>query len=225
MPALELRVADALPPASSTRLRTLLETPNAVIIRRNHLAQAGHADDSALHSRLRVSSVLALDITHPPQAHAAAQPIDGEDPEPPPVSDEFAEGFAKGIEIFLADEHHSALILADFDELSSALSLFDAYKRITRYQPAYLRLDQRSIGISYAFREGLLLGIAGDPQQFREHLEGVFDTISALSEADDTRASRFTMRMPHSAIAYLHELLDSATEWLTHNSYKNILGA
>jgi hypothetical protein len=223
MPALELRVADALPPASSTRLRTLLEKPNAVIIRRNHLAQAAHADDSGLHSRLRVSSVLALDITNPPQT--SAQPVDDEGTEPLPASDEFGGGFAKGVEIFLSDEKHSALILADFDELSSALSLFDAYKRITRYQPAYLRLDQRSIGISYAFREGLLLGIAGDPQQFREQLEDVFDTISALSEADDTRASRFTMRMPHSAVAYLHELLDSATEWLTHNSYKNILGA
>jgi hypothetical protein len=223
MPALELKVADGLPAQSSTRLRTLLEKPNAVVLRRNHLAQALIGDDPALHNRLRISAVLAVDITNPPSASAAdvADASENEPSEP----DEFADSFAKGIEIFIRGEKQSALVIVDFDEISTALSLFEAYERIARYQPAYLRLDQRSIGITYAFREGLVVGLAGDPQQLRENLEGLFDTVSVLTEVDDSRASRFTVRLPHSAIAYLHELLKAASEWLNQNSYKNILGS
>jgi hypothetical protein len=236
MPALELKVAEKLPPASSTRLRTLLEKPNAVVLRRNHLAQAATGDDPALHVRLRVSAVLAVDITNPPQtsptsttersfAGQGSEVDEDEFADEAAETDEFADNFAKGVEIFIGSEKHSALVLADYDEIASALSLFEAYNRIARYQPAYLRLDQRSLGITYAFRDGLVLGLAGDPQQFRENLEAFFQTVPVMSETNDTRSSPFSVRLPHSSIAYLHELLKSASEWLNQNSYKNILGS
>lgn len=228
MPALELRIAETIPSASATRLRSLMEKPNAVVLRRNHQVQIDESDDPALHDRLRVSCVLAVDITNPPQPGAPQTTVHEEDEEafePQPETDEFADSFAKGIEIFIAGEKRTTLVFADFDELASALSLFDAYARIARYQPAYLRLDQRAIGIGYGFREGLVLGIAGEIPQLHEDAAGIFDTVSSLSEFEDSRACRFTVRLPHSAIAYLHSLLQTSSEWLNQNSYKNILGS
>jgi hypothetical protein len=49
--------------------------------------------------------------------------------------------------------------------------------------------------------------------------------VPVMSETNDTRSSPFSVRLPHSSIAYLHELLKSASEWLNQNSYKNILGS
>jgi hypothetical protein len=228
MPALELRVAEAIPLASATRLRSLLEKPNAVVLRRNHMAEIEEGDVPGLHDRLRVSCVLAVDITNPPEASSAQPTVHGEgdeSPEPHVETDEFADSFAKGVEILVASEKHTALVFADYDELAGALSLFDAYARIARYQSAYLRLDQRSIGIGYGFREGLVLGLTGDLQQLHENAAGVFDSVSSLIELDDSRAGRFTVRLPHAAIGYLHGLLKASSEWLNENSYKNILGS
>jgi len=228
MPALELRIAETIAPASATRLRGLMEKSNAVVLRRNHQVQIDESDDPALHDRLRVSCVLAVDITNPPQPNAPQTTTyeEGEElSQPQPETDEFADSFAKGVEFFISDEKRTALVFADFDELASALSLFDAYERIARYQPAYLRLDQRSVGIGYAFREGLVLGIAGEIPRLHEDASGIFDTVSSLTEFEDSRVGRFTVRLPHSAIAYLHSLLQASSEWLNQNSYKNILGS
>jgi hypothetical protein len=228
MPALELRVAETIPSVPVTRLRSLLEKPNAVVLRRNHIVQIEEHDEPALHDRLRISCVLAVDITNPPEPAAAQPTVHAEDEEmlePQAEIDEFANSFAKGVEIFIASEKHTALAFADFDELAGALSLFDAYARIARYQPAYLRLDQRSIGIGYGFREGLVLGLSGDLEQLHENAAGVFDSVSSLIELDDSRAGRFTVRLPHAGIGYLHGLLQASSDWLNENSYKNILGS
>jgi hypothetical protein len=228
MPALELRVAETIPHTPATRLRGLLEKPNAVVLRRNHAVQLEEGDHAGLHDRLRVSCVLAVDITNPPEANASQPTVHAEGEEllePHEEKDEFANSFAKGIEIFIASEKLTALVFADFDELSGALSLFDAYARIARYQPAYLRLDQRSIGIGYGFREGLVLGLTGDLQDLHESAAGVFDSVSSLNELDDSRTGRLTVRLPHAAIGYLHGLLRASSEWLNENSYKNILGS
>jgi hypothetical protein len=96
---------------------------------------------------------------------------------------------------------------------------------VLRYQPAYLRLDQRSIGIGYGFRGGLVLGIAGDIPQFHEEVAGIFDSVSSLSEFEDSRAGRFSVRLPNSAIGNLRALLHSSLDCLNENSYKNILGS
>jgi hypothetical protein len=228
MPSLELRVAETIPAVPATRLRGLLEKPNAVVLRRNHAVQLEAGDEPALHDRIRVSCVLAVDITNPPETKPSRPTVHAEGDERPESADEvdeFADSFAKGVEILVVNEKHTAVVFADFDELAGALSLFDAYARISRYQPAYLRLDQRSIGIGYGFREGLVVGLTGDLQQLNENAAGVFDSVSSLMELDDSRAGRFTIRLPNAAIGYTKALLQAASEWLNENSYKNILGS
>ncbi|WP_446742880.1 hypothetical protein [Silvibacterium acidisoli] len=233
MPALELKVAETVPPVSSTRLRALLEKPNAVVLRRNHLVQPATGDDPTLHGRLRVTSVLAVDITNPPQVTAGKVSgrqdddynRDEEETGAELEKDEFEESFAKGVEIFIGGEKQSFLVMVDYDELSSALSLFDAYGRISKYEPAFLRLDQRSLGITYTFKEGLVVGLSGDPEQFREKAESFFHNVPVLAHPDDCRLRSFSTRLPHSGIAYMQALLQEASEWLNQNSYGNILSA
>ncbi|MFT4112832.1 hypothetical protein [Silvibacterium sp.] len=232
MPALELRIAETIAPVPATRLRTLLEKPNAVVLRRNHLVEPEGTEPS-LCERLRVTCVLAVDITHPPEPNApkttgpddAGEELSGDTEHVQEEHDEFAESFAKGIEFFISTEKGPVLLYADFDELTSALTLFDAYERIARYQPAYLRLDQRSVGIGYGFREGLVVGIAGELPDLREDAVSSFDSISSLRELDDVRAGRMLVRLPHAGIRYLQALLEGAGDWLDRNSYKSILGA
>ncbi|GGG92486.1 hypothetical protein [Silvibacterium dinghuense] len=231
MPALELRIAETMTPVPATRLRTLLEKPNAVVLRRNHVVEPEVLVEGMLREKLRVTCILAVDITHPPEPNApkttGPASLDEEDPDlieqVQEDKDEFADRFAKGVEFFIATEKGPMLLYADFDELTSALTLFDAYERIARYQPAYLRLDQRSIGIGYGFREGLVVGIAGELPELRD--EKAFASLSSLQDLDDVRAGRRMVRLPHAGIRYLQELLEGAGEWLDRNSYKSILGA
>jgi hypothetical protein len=70
-----------------------------------------------------------------------------------------------------------------------------------------------------------VLGLSGDLEQLHENAAGVFDSVSSLIELDDSRAGRFTVRLPHAGIGYLHGLLQASSDWLNENSYKNILGS
>lgn len=230
MPALELRITETIAPIPVTRLRTLLEKSNAVVLRRNHLVELEEPAEASLRERLRVTCVLAVDITHPPEPNAPkvtpAESDESSDTAEQVQEDfeEFADSFAKGIEFFIATEKGPVLLYADFDELTNALTLFDAYERIAKYQPAYLRLDQRSVGIGYGFREGLVVGIAGELPELRGDAASSFDTITSLRELDDVRAGRMLVRLPHAGIRYLQALLEGAGDWLDRNSYKSILG-
>jgi hypothetical protein len=235
MPCLELKVAAEPPAHPATRLRTLLEKPGATVLRRHHVAEATGYDEAQLRNRFRVTAVLAVDLSNPPQEpEAAAERPEGEEPAEPVAAprgeegdpgDPFNGSFAKGIEIWVADGVRTACVHADADEIPGALAMFDAYLRLARYQPAFLRLDQRVVGLHFAFREGLTVGVHGAPSEAEPTAEAFFDAISPISETDDFRAPSFVVRMPNGCIAYFHDLLRAATAWLSENSYPNILGS
>jgi hypothetical protein len=229
MPCLELKVAAEPLPQPATRLRTLLEKPGATVLRRHHVAEATGYDDPQLKNRFRVVAVLAVDLSNPPQEPEAAP--EGEtavEPHPEPAEiqgDPFEGSFAKGLEIWVADGVRTACVHADADEIPGVLAMFDAYLRLARYQPAFLRLDQRVVGLHFTFREGLAVGINGAPSEAEPTADSFFDVISPISETDDFRAPSFVVRMPNGCIAYFHDLLRAATAWLSENSYPSILGS
>lgn len=237
MPCLELKIAEKPHPQPSTRLRALLDRPNTAVLRRNHIAEVEGSDLLELRHRIRMTAVLAVDITNPPQpaSHETSSDEDDEQPvfaedetEDEPEHDkesEFADSFAAGVEIWIAMEDGAIRVLVDADEIPGALLLFDAYSRLAKYQPAYLRLDQRHVGISYTFREGLTISVEGDAKQFHEETAGFFDSVSAIAEIDDVRENRFVVRLPNAGIAYFQGLLRSASDWLSENSYQSILGS
>jgi hypothetical protein len=231
MPSLELKIAEKPNLQPGTRLRALLDKPNAAVLRRNHIAEAAGADSEELRRRLRITAVLAVDITNPPQPEAfgnadESAPADETAHEPEPSAEsEFADSFAAGLEIWIAMDEGAIRVPVDADEIPGALLMFDAYSRLAKYQPAYLRLDQRLVGISYTFREGLTIGIEGDVKQLGEETDGLLDGISAIAEIDDLREHRFIVRLPNSGIAYFQNLLQAASEWLGKNSYQSILGS
>ncbi|HTX40230.1 MAG TPA: hypothetical protein VMD25_00275 [Acidobacteriaceae bacterium] len=231
MPCLEIKVAVQRMAAPVTRLRTLLEKPGAAVLRRNFLAEAPGHDDPDLHARLRVTAVLAVDLTDPPRESQPPSPPP-EDPEKPQsespsrnAADPLAASFAKGLEIWITDGARLTCVHADIEEIAGALAMFDAYLRLARYQPAFQRLDQRILGLSFAFREGLTLGVAGSPGDAAQVPEYTFTSISAIPEIDDSRDTPFVIRFPDAGIAFVHELLRSASAWLEENSYPNILGS
>jgi hypothetical protein len=230
MPCLELKVALRQPEPAS-RLRALLEKPGAAVLRRNYVAEAPGHEDGALRSRLRVTAVLAVDLTNPPrEADAAAEPHAEADPlEPqPPVQqapDPMSGSFAKGLEIWLADGARSTCVHADDDEMAGALAMFDAYLRLARYQPAFQRLDQRVVGLSYLFREGLSVAIQGSPGEAAHTADASLESASAISETEDFRDPRFAVRLSNTGVGYFHDLLRSAAAWLDDNSYPNLLGS
>jgi hypothetical protein len=234
MPCLELKVAAEPLSQPATRLRTLLEKPGATVLRRHHVAEAAGYDEPPLRNRFRVIAVLAVDLSNPPQ-----------EPETPPEKhegDEASEAhvavhekgdagdsidgsFAKGVEIWVADGVRTACVHADADEIPGALAMFDAYLRLARYQPAFLRLDQRVVGLHFTFREGLSVGVHGAPSEVEPAAEAFFDAVSPISEIDDFRAPSFVVRLPNGCIGYFHDLLRAATVWLNDNSYPSILGS
>lgn len=233
MPCLELKVPALPQPLPATRLRALLEKPGAAVLRRNHIAEAPGHDDGLLRNRIRVSAVLAVNLTDPPQpidvaAHGGEEIHEGGDPEADLPSHPEAEmvngSFAKGLEIWMADGERAVCTFADADEIPGALAMFDAWLRLVRFPPAFQRLDRRLVGLNYGFREGLSLGIQGDPAEAAPDEETFFDNLAAIPEIDDFREPRFTVRLPEPALAYLHDLLRSAAAWLEGNSYPNILG-
>ncbi len=227
MPCLELKLPARALPQPATRLRTLLEQPGAAVLRRNFIAKATGFDDAALRNCVRVTAVLAVDLTHPPQTDEPAEPVAAAEPTPdsPDEEDPLLAGFAKGLEIWIADRADAVCVFADADEITGALAMFDAYLRLARFQPAFERLDQRQVGLSFTFREGLSLGIQGHPSELRAEPQSFFERLAAIPEIEDSRDSRFIARLPNEGVGYFHELLRSASAWLEENSYTHILGS
>jgi hypothetical protein len=220
----------ALPhPVPATRLRALLEKPGAAVLRRNYVAEAPGHDDANLRNRIRISAVLAVNLTDPPkpidapEANGPEQALTTAAPEP--EADPIAGSFAKGLEIWLADSDRAVSVVADEDEIAGALAMFDAYLRLSRFQPAFQRLDQRVVGLNYWFREGLSIGIQGNPSGAPLEEETFFDSIAPIPDIVDFREPRFIVRLPDPGLAWFHDLLRSASTWLDDNSYPNILGA
>jgi hypothetical protein len=238
MPCLEIRVALQPSPQPATRLRSLLEKPGAAVLRRNYIAEAaGQEDAAALRARLRVTAVLAVDLTDPPREPEppAESPDDvnpGEPAEPAQAAQAPGEvpdihdgSFAKGLEIWIADGTRSLCVYADADEIAGALALFDAWLRLARYQPAFQRLEQRAVGMSYRFREGLAIAIQGGPGEAAHTADASLDSAAAIPEIHDFREAGFFVRFSAAGVTCFHELLRSASAWLDENSYPNILGS
>jgi len=231
MPCLEMKVPALPHPVPATRLRALLEASGAAVLRRNHIADApGHAD-AELRNRIRVAAVLAVNLTNPPQPIDTAEARDPdevvEEDHAPATDAEDAQqegSFAKGLEIWISDGERGICALADAEEIPGALAMFDAWLRLARFPPAFQRLDQRLVGLHYAFREGLSIAVEGDPAETPPEAETFFDGVAPIAEIDDFREPRFRVRLPESGIGYLHDLLRSASAWLEDNSYPNILG-
>jgi hypothetical protein len=230
MPCLELKLPARAWPQPATRLRTLLEKPGAAVLRRNHIAKAAGYDDALLGNCVRVTAVLAVDLTHPPQADEPAEPASHPEAESAARSDGDEEdsllaGFARGLEIWIADRSGAVCVFTDADEIAGALAMFDAYLRLARFQPAFERLDQRQVGLNFTFREGLALGVQGHPADARPDPASFFERIAAIPEIEDSREPRFVVRLPDEGVGYFHELLRSASAWLGENSYTHILGS
>jgi len=232
MPCLEMKVALQRPAQPATRLRALLEKPGAAVLRRNNIAEApGHEDVLASRSRLRITAVLAVDLTDPPREPEpppeSAEEANPEEPaEVAPPAPESSEGsFAKGLEIWLSDGMRSVCIHADADEIAGALALFDAWLRLARYQPAFQRLDQRIVGMSFVFREGLTIAIQGGAGEAAHTVDASLDSAAAIPEIHDFRETAFAVRLSSAGVNYFHDLLLSASAWLADNSYPNILGS
>ena len=231
MPCLELKVAALPHPVPATRLRSLLEKPGAAVLRRNYVAEAPGHDDTHLRNRIRIAAILAVNLTDPPKPIDVAAPDAAEAMEPivpapaEPEADPLAASFAKGLEIWLADGERAVSVLADADEIPGALTMFDAWLRLVRFQPAFQRLDQRLVGLHYSFREGLSVAVQGSPAETPPEEETFFDCIAPIAEIDDFREPRFVVRLPDAGLAWFHDLLRSASAWLNENSYPNILGS
>lgn len=232
MPCLEVKVPALPHPVPATRLRALLEKPGAAVLRRNSIAEAPGHVDAELRNRIRVAAVLAVNLTDPPrpidvELPGAGDPVDDLSPAPAADPDDGQQpgSFAKGLEIWMSDGERAACAYADADEIPGALAMFDAWLRLARFPPAFQRLDRRLVGLQYGFREGLSIGVQGDPAQEQPEDETFFDGIAAIPEIDDFREPRFVLRLPESGVAWLHDLLRSASAWLEDNSYPNILGS
>lgn len=233
MPCFEMKVPALPHPVPSTRLRTLLEKPGAAVLRRNSIAEAPGHEDAQLRNRVRIAAVLAVNLTDPPKPIETAEPdATATSSETAitavpanPDADPLASSFAKGIEIWMTDGERAVVALADHEEIPGALAMFDAWLRLTRFPPAFQRLDRRNVGLSYLFREGLSVGIQGDPAEAPPEEETFFDCVAAIPEIDDFREPRFVVRLPDAGLAYFHDLLRSAAAWLDDNSYPNILGS
>ena len=102
--------------------------------------------------------------------------------------------------------------------------MFDAWLRLVRFPPAFQRLDRRLVGLQYGFREGLTIAVQGNPGPNPPEDERFLDGMAAIPEVEDFREPRFLVRLPEAGVAYLHDLLRSASAWLNDNSYPNILG-
>jgi hypothetical protein len=231
MPCLEMKVPALPHPVPATRLRSLLEKPGAAVLRRNSIAEAPGHDDALLRNRIRVSAVLAVNLTNPPRpidVGSAGAAADAEDPIAPspddPDADPLAASFAKGIEIWMTDGERAVCTHGDADEIPAALAMFDAWLRLARFQPAFQRLDRRLVGLTYCFREGLSIAVQGDPAENPPEEETFFDCVAPIAEIDDFREPHFVVRLPDAGLAYFHDLLRSASAWLEENSYPNILG-
>jgi hypothetical protein len=232
MPCLEMKVPALPHPVPATRLRALLEKPGAAVLRRNYIAEAPGHNDAELRNRIRISAVLAVNLTDPPRPIEADTPGDAEEAGTPvpsvvaePEVDPLAGSFAKGLEMWMTDGERAVCALADAEEIPGALAMFDAWLRLARFPPAFQRLDRRLVGLHYWFREGLSIAVQGDPAEAPPEEETFFDCVAPIPEIDDFREPRFVVRLPEAGLAYFHDLLRSAAAWLDDNSYSNILGS
>ncbi len=231
MPCLEIKVAAQRLAEPATRLRTLLEKPGAAVLRRNFLAEASGQEHPELQAHLRVTAVLAVNLTDPPREPESPSSPQEETEKPQSdaaahePADPLSASFAKGMEVWITDGTRLTCVHADADEIAGAMAMFDAYLRLARYQPAFQRLDERILGLSFTFREGLTLGIAGQPGDAAHAVDLSFASVSAIPEIEDSRDTRFVVRFPDAGISFFHDLLRSASAWLEENSYTNILGA
>lgn len=233
MPCLEVKVAAETPAEPATRLRALLEKPGAAVLRRNYTAEAEGEEDAQFRNRYRVVAVLAVDLSNPPKEPEPpappAEPVEGQEQAESPVRiqedlDPLLGSFAKGLEIWIADGVRATCVIADADEIPGVLSMFDAYLRLARFQPAFLRLDHRMLGLQYSFREGLTIGVQGAPAPVEPTADGFFEAVSPIAEVDDFRAPSFVVRFPNGCVQHFHRLLSAASAWLDENSYTTILG-
>lgn len=206
-----------------TRLRRLLDTPGAAILRRNHVPEISGYSDPQVRNAFRVAAVLAVDLSNPPQEPETPEPAEkaaesGHDP-----AEEAS--FAKGLEVWIANAGRSTAVLIDAGEISGALAMFDAFQRLARYAPALQRLDQRVVGLQYGFREGLSIAIAGSPEDREPHGDSFFEHVAPIPQLSDFRAASFVLRLPGDCIGYFQDSLRAAAAWLEDNSYANILGS
>lgn len=236
MPCLELKVTAQPHPQPATRLRALLEKAGATILRRNYIPDVPGHDDLLLRNSIRIAAVLAVDLMDPPREQEPPPPPSHEEgsesTEAPAESAEPAEAapqnsgsFAKGIEIWVTDGPRTVCVPADEEEIPGALAMFDAYVRLARFQPAFVRLDKRLVGMSYLFREGISVGIQGDPADAPAEFGPLFGAIAAIPEVDDSRDTRIVVRLSNNGISFFHDQLRAASAWLDQNSYPSILGS
>lgn len=226
MPSLELRIAAENPVHPATRLRRLLETPGAAILRRNYVPEVPGYEDPQVRSAFRIAAVLAVDLSNPPQEAEQEEATAGPAAEGAEPGKEAADrlSFAKGLEIWIAHAARSTCVLVDADEIGGALAMFDAYQRLARYAPAFQRLEQRVVGLQYGLREGLNVCIAGAPADVEPRADSFFEKVAPIPQVNDFRAANFTLRLPGECIGYFQDSLRAAAAWLEENSYGNILG-
>jgi len=208
MPALELHVPQRR--TTTSKLRTLIEKPDAVILRRNRCDMELHSH--ALRSRVRINAVLALDVTHPPQP---AKP-GGE-------QNDFSEQFCKGLELWVRTPTGPVRVYVDENEIAGALTMFDAYTRVENFQQAFSKLHRREIGLTYNFREGMEIGVSGTIMEESMPAEGLA-ALSPIVELEDEREPRYVLRLADGSIADFEQVMRDALRWLGENSYENVLG-
>lgn len=208
MPALELHVARVR--TTSSKLRTLIEKPDSVILRRNHCDLELHS--YALRSRVRVNAVLAVDVTHPPEPENAAS-----------EDDDFSEQFCKGLELWVRTADGPVRVYVDEDEIEGALTMFEAYTRVENFQQAFSKLHRREIGLSYNFREGMEIGVSGTIMEETMPAEGLA-ALSPIVELEDEREPRYVLRLADGSIGDFEQVMRDALRWLGENSYENVLG-
>lgn len=209
MPALELHIARVRP--ASSKLRTLLEKPEAVILRRNHCDMELHSH--ALRSRVRVNAVLAVDVTHPPEPNEADS-----------SQDDFSEQFCKGLELWVRTASGPVRVYVDEEEIAAALTMFEAYSRVESFQQAFSKLHRREVGLTYNFREGMEIGVHGTIMEESMPAEGLA-ALSPIVELEDERELRFVLRLSDGSIVDFEQVMRDALRWLEKNSYENVLGA
>jgi hypothetical protein len=205
MPALELHVARIRP--ASSKLRTLIEKPDAVILRRNHCDMELHS--YALRSRVRINAVLAVDVTRPPEHDGA---------------DDFSEQFCKGLELWVRTASGPIRVYVDEEEIAGALTMFEAYSRVENFQQAFSKLHRREIGVTYNFREGMEIGVSGTIMEETMPEEGLA-ALSPIVELEDEREPRYVLRLADGSINDFEQVMRDALHWLEQNSYENVLGA
>ena len=207
MPALELHISRVRP--ATSKLRTLIEKPDAVILRRNHCDMELHSH--ALRSRVRVNAVLVVDVTHPPMPREAN---DGKD--------DFSEQFCKGVELWVRTAEGPVRVYVDDEEIAGALTMFEAYSRVEHFQQAFNKLHRREVGLTYNFREGMEIGFHGTAMEETMPPEGLA-ALSPIVELEDERESRYVLRLAD-AIGDFEQVMRDALRWLGENSFENVLG-